>query len=64
MGEYISSYEYEKNVNPIMNTIPIQTKNIKECDYGITFINFSEIFNIDYNSTSPNLLASFIKLKK
>ena len=64
MDEYISSYEYEKNVNPSMNPIPIQTKNIKECDYGITFINFSEIFNIDYNSTSPNLLASFIKLEK
>jgi len=64
MDEYITSYEYEKNVNPKMNSIPIQTKNIEDCDYGITFIDFSEIFNIDYNSTSPNLLASFIKLEK
>ena len=64
MDNYITSYEYEKNVNPKMNSIPIQRKNIKDCDYGITFIDFSEIYNIDYNSTSPNLLASFIKLEK
>jgi gentisate 1,2-dioxygenase len=64
MDEYITSYEYEKNVNPQMKPIPIKNKNIKDCDYGITFINFSEIFNTTFKCTTPNLLASFIKIKQ
>jgi gentisate 1,2-dioxygenase len=64
MEEYITAYEYEKNVNPILNDIPIQTKNINDCDYGITHIDFSELFNVSYLSTTPNLLACFIKLKE
>jgi len=64
MDEYITSYEYENNVNPKMNSIPIKNKNIKDCDYGITFIDFSEVFNTTYKCTTPNLLASFIKIKK
>jgi gentisate 1,2-dioxygenase len=63
MNEYIKSYEYEKNVNPKLEGIPIIQKNIEDCDFGITFINFSEIFCVDYKCTSPNLLASFIKIK-
>lgn len=63
MDEYITSYEYEKNVNPTMTSIPIEKKNIKDCDYGITFVNLSEVFNTSYKCTTPNLLASFIKIK-
>jgi gentisate 1,2-dioxygenase len=64
MDEYINAYEYEKNVNPTLNSIPLYEKNINECNYGITFIDFSNLFNINYKSTTPNLLASFIKLNK
>jgi hypothetical protein len=63
MEEYITAYEYEKNVNPRLNNIPIVQKNIVDCDYGITTIQFSELFNIEYEATTPNLLASFIKIK-
>jgi gentisate 1,2-dioxygenase len=63
MENYISAYEYEKNVNPILTEIPIKTKHINECDYGITSINFSQLYNVSYNCTSPNLLASFIKVE-
>jgi len=60
--EYISAYEYEKNVNPHLNHIPFYEKNIDECNYGINIIDFSNVFNVSYKSTTPNLLASFIKL--
>jgi hypothetical protein len=62
--DYISAYEYEKNVNPTLNHIPFYEKNINECNYGINFIDFSNIFNVQYKSTTPNLLASFIKLNE
>jgi gentisate 1,2-dioxygenase len=62
--EYISAYEYEKNVNPHLNHIPFYEKNIDECNYGIHIIDFSQVFNVPYKSTTPNLLASFIKLTK
>ena len=29
MEEYIKAYEYESNVNPSLNTVPIITKNVK-----------------------------------
>lgn len=61
--DYIKSYEYEGNVNPKMNSLPVYTKNIQECDYGISFIDFSNIYNVNYQATTPNLLASFIKLE-
>lgn len=64
MDEYIDAYEYENNVNPTLNSIPLFEKSINECNYGITFIDFSNLFNINYKSTTPNLLASFIKLNK
>jgi hypothetical protein len=60
---YIKAYEYENNVNPKMKSIPITKKNIHDCDYGITFLDFSEIYNVNYNASSPNLLASFIKIQ-
>ena len=60
--DYISVYEYEKNVNPYLNNIPFYEKNINDCDYGIDIIDFSNIFNVSHKSTTPNLLASFIKL--
>ena len=63
MTDYISAYEYEKNVNPTLAKIPIKKKNINECDYGITIIDNSELYNIDFFATTPNLLASFIKLE-
>ena len=62
--EYISAYEYEKNVNPSLKHIPFYEKNINECNYGINIIDFSNIFNVSYKSTTPNLLASFIKLMR
>jgi len=60
--DYISAYEYEKNVNPYLNHIPFYEKNINECNFGIDIIDFSNVFNVSYKSTTPNLLASFIKL--
>ena len=62
--DYISAYEYEKNVNPYLNHIPFYEKNINECNYGINIIDFSNVFNVSYKSTTPNLLASFIRLTK
>jgi len=64
MDDYIKAYEYEKNVNPLLNSIPIVKKNISDCEYGITFIDASETYNIDYKATSPNLLASFIRVSE
>lgn len=64
MESYIRAHEYEKNVNPSLKSVPITTKNINDCEYGITHINLSEAYNIDYIATSPNLLASFIKIKE
>lgn len=60
--DYISVYEYENNVNPQLKEFPFYEKNINECNYGINIIDFSNIFNVSYKSTTPNLLASFIKL--
>uniref|UniRef100_A0A6C0KQM2 Cupin 2 conserved barrel domain-containing protein n=1 Tax=viral metagenome TaxID=1070528 RepID=A0A6C0KQM2_9ZZZZ len=60
---YIKCYEYESNVNPLLKSIPITTKNIKDCNYGITFIDFSDIYNTKFKASSPNLLASFIKIQ-
>jgi gentisate 1,2-dioxygenase len=62
MESYITAYEYETNVNPKLNQVPIKTKNINDCEIGITFINHSESYNVDFMATSPNLLASFIKV--
>jgi gentisate 1,2-dioxygenase len=58
---YVSVYEYEKNVNPHLSSIPFYEKNINDCQYGINIINFP-IFNVSHKLTTPNLLASFIKL--
>jgi gentisate 1,2-dioxygenase len=63
MDNYITAYEYEKNVNPNMGGVPIVQKNIIDCSYGMTFIDFSDVYKVNYKSTSPNLLASFIKIK-
>jgi gentisate 1,2-dioxygenase len=63
LNDYIKAYEYESNVNPPLKSIPISTKNIKDCDFGIQFIDFSEIYNVNFKATSPNLLASFIKIE-
>ena len=63
MEDYIKAYEYEKNVNPTLQSVPIIQKNIIDCSYGMTFIDFSDIYKVNYKSTSPNLLASFIKIK-
>jgi gentisate 1,2-dioxygenase len=62
MEEYIKAYEYESNVNPVLNSVPIITKNIKDCVSGINFIDNGSVYNLDYKATSPNLLASFIVL--
>lgn len=62
-NNYIRSYEYQKNVNPILEQIPITSKNINECKYGINMIDIGRNYNIEYNATTPNLLANFIKIK-
>jgi gentisate 1,2-dioxygenase len=62
MEEYIKAYEYESNVNPTLNPVPIITKNIKDCSNGINYIDNGSVYNVDYKATSPNLLASFIVL--
>jgi gentisate 1,2-dioxygenase len=64
MEDYITCYEYENNVNPVLENTSVFEKNISSCDYGITFINFSNLFNVNYKATTPNLLASFIKIEK
>ena len=63
-NDYISVFEYEKNVNPQLNNVPFFEKDVNDCNYGINIIDFSSIFNVSHKSTTPNLLASFIKLKK
>jgi len=60
--DYIFAHEYEKNVNPALHDIPFYEKNVSDCDYGINMIDFSNIFNVSHKSTTPNLLASFVKL--
>jgi gentisate 1,2-dioxygenase len=62
-SDYTKAYEYETNVNPPLKNIPISTKSIDDCNFGINFINFSDIYNIKHYATSPNLLASFIKIE-
>jgi gentisate 1,2-dioxygenase len=62
MEEYIKAYEYESNVNPKLNSVPIITQNVKDCSIGINFIDNGSVYNVDYKATSPNLLASFIVL--
>jgi gentisate 1,2-dioxygenase len=62
LNEYIHAYEYQSNVNPSLKSIPITQKHPTNCDNGITLIDFSNIYNVNYKATSPNLLASFIKL--
>jgi gentisate 1,2-dioxygenase len=62
--DYISVYEYEKNVNPNLQNIPFYEKDINNCNYGISIVDFSNIYKASHKSTTPNLLASFIKLEK
>ena len=62
--DYISVYEYEKNVNPHLANVPFFVKDVNDCEYGIDMIDFSNIFNVPHKSTTPNLLASFIKLER
>ena len=61
--DYISAYEYEKNVNPHLAHVPFYEKDVNDCEYGIDTIDFSTIFNVPHKSTTPNLLASFITLE-
>lgn len=62
MENYIRAYEYESNVNPRLNQVPLVTKNVKDCSIGINYIDNGSVYNVDYKATSPNLLASFIVL--
>jgi len=61
--DYISVYEYEKNVNPHLAHVPFYEKDVNDCEYGIDMIDFSAIFKVQHKSTTPNLLASFITLQ-
>jgi gentisate 1,2-dioxygenase len=60
--DYISAFEYEKNVNPPLSYSPFYEKNANDGPVGVDFIDFSDVFRVSYKSTTPNLLASFIKL--
>jgi gentisate 1,2-dioxygenase len=61
--KYISAYEYEKNVNPNLRPISFYELNADECQHKINFIDFSKDFHhFNHMSTTPNLLASFIRL--
>jgi gentisate 1,2-dioxygenase len=60
---YISAYEYESNVNPVMKSVPISSRNILDAPYGITPLDYSEYYHVDFTATSPNLLANFIRLE-
>lgn len=64
MDHYIRAYEYESNVNPTLNQLPIVAKNIKDYGSGINYIDNGTFYNVDYKATSPNLLASFIVLSE
>jgi len=35
MDKYIRAHEYESNVNPTLEKIPIIKKHPSDCDYGI-----------------------------
>ena len=61
---YIKAYEYESSVNPNLKNIPIISKNSSDYDYGLNVIDLSENYNMTFPCTSPNLLASFIKIQK
>lgn len=64
----IRMYEYESASNPNMTKIPIRVlkNNINESsnDIKINHFDLSSDLNTDYRATSPNLLASFINVKK
>eukprot|EP00471_Norrisiella_sphaerica_P009863 CAMPEP_0184503174 /NCGR_PEP_ID=MMETSP0113_2-20130426/51733_1 /TAXON_ID=91329 /ORGANISM="Norrisiella sphaerica, Strain BC52" /LENGTH=393 /DNA_ID=CAMNT_0026892621 /DNA_START=68 /DNA_END=1249 /DNA_ORIENTATION=+ len=58
-------YEYESVSNPKLNPVPILS--LGDSDYaenvtGIVSADFSELLGTEYPATSPNLLASFIKI--
>ena len=60
--KYIRAYEYESNVNPPLQPVPISQKSAYECEYGMTPIDLHEYYNVQCPATSPNLLASFLRL--
>ena len=53
-SEYIKAYEYESNVNPPLKAIPIFTKSISDCNYGINFIQNILFFLIHINYLNHN----------
>ncbi len=61
-------YEYESASNPSMTKIPIRVlkNDINESSNAIkiNYFDLSSDLNTDYKATSPNLLASFINVKK
>ena len=61
-------YEYESASNPQLNEVPVDTlnKELYENEEESKIVNFdlSKKLGTDYKATSPNLLASFIVIKK
>jgi hypothetical protein len=58
-------YEYTSAANPKMSPVPILTHGANLHENGITRIipfDLSNFLNCEYLATSPNLLASFIKI--
>lgn len=64
----IKMYEYESAANPKLNKIPIEIlENYnynKNNESEIKIFDLSKKINTEYKATSPNLLASFINVKK
>lgn len=65
LEDNIRIYEYVKAANPKLEKIPIKiyrSDDFKKSKTSIIPFDLSEILNTKYFATSPNLLASFIKI--
>ncbi len=59
---FITMHDYDKASNPNMSEVPIKILSFKQCNQPINFFNNSNELNLPYTATSPNLLASFLKI--
>ena len=65
LEDNVRIYEYVKAANPKLEKIPIKvyrSDDFKKSKTSIIPFDLSEILNTKYFATSPNLLASFIKI--
>ena len=67
LEDNVRIYEYVKAANPKLEKIPIKvyrSDDFKKSKTSIIPFDLSEILNTKYFATSPNLLASFIKISE